>query len=138
MSEEQPTVDVAVEEEQGPNLPGLLQSVDGAPTQEQIEQWKATHGEIYVSGFSETEMYVWRPINRPEWLRIQTLAADPKSELDQAGIEELVCDSCCLWKSTSTTWATGKAGTPQTLSEQIMQNSNFLSPAAASMLVAKL
>lgn len=134
MSEESKTK----EEQQEQQLPHILRQHPNAPSQDQIDQWKALHGDVMVSGFSETELYVWRPLTRPEYVHIQDMAQNPESGMNQYKLEELICDTCVLWKSTDRSWSEGKAGTPQTLSEQIMQNSNFLSPAAASMLVAKL
>ena len=120
-------------------LPVMLQGFEGAPTQADIEKWKAEHGEVYVSGFSETELFVWRPVTRPEYVQLQAMAQDPNNQMDQFKLEELLCDTCVIWKSPgSRDWNSGKGGTPQTLSEQIMTHSNFLNPAAASMLVAKL
>jgi len=123
-------------EEQESSLQGVLKGFEGAPAQEQIEQWKAQHGEVFVSGFSPEELFVWRPLSRGEYIALQDSAH--KGEMNQFQIEEHICDLCVLWKSDKKSWQAGKGGTPQTLSEQIMTNSNFLSPAAASTLVAKL
>jgi hypothetical protein len=143
MSEEVTSESMIEEQTQQPDpsteLPNLLKGISNAPTQEQIDNWKKEFGEVYVSGFSEVELFVWRPVTRPEYIQIQQLAQDPKQEMTQFRLEEFLCDTCVLWKAPEVrSWAQGKAGTPQTLSEQIMSSSNFLSPAAASMLVAKL
>jgi hypothetical protein len=139
-SQEQTTPQEESKEElnQEPQLADMLKQLEGAPSQEQIEQWKVQHSEVFVSGFSPTELFVWRPIMRPEYLQLQVIAADPEAGMTQPKFEEAVCTTCVLYSSIGTEWASGKAGTPQTLSEQIMGNSNFLSPGAASMLVAKL
>lgn len=120
------------------NLTEVLKQYDGAPSQEQIEKWKAQYSEVFVSGFSETELYIWRPILRPEWVKLQTLAQDPENKVDQFKFEELICDTCVLWKSTPATWENAKAGAASTIHEQILQNSNFMSPQAASLFVARL
>jgi hypothetical protein len=120
------------------SLPAILRSFPGAPTQEQINAWKTQFGEVFVSGFSETELFIWRAISRPEWVNLQMSAADPELKVDQYKYEEMVCNTCVLWKSVKGTWTEGKAGTPSSLQEQILQNSNFLTPQAAAMLVAKL
>lgn len=126
------------EEKKEPGLADILKAHPGAPSQEEIEGWKATFGDIYVSGFSETELFVWRSITRPEWVNLQTFAADPENKVNNFGFEILVCKTCILWTSVSVPLDKGKAGTPSALQEQILQNSNFLTPQAAAMLVAKL
>ena len=42
--------------EQQQLLPSLLKKLPNAPTQEQIDKWKDEHGEVFVFGFSETEL----------------------------------------------------------------------------------
>ena len=132
------TVDITPEEQMAANLQGLLANFPGAPDKVQIDAWKAQYRDVFVSGFSDTEIYLWRAINRPEYVKIQKKVQVPNTPIDQYQLEELVCETCTLWKSTTESWAEGKAGTPNALSEQIMQNSNFLAPQLASMLVVKL
>jgi hypothetical protein len=124
------------EEEKG--LANILKQYKDSPSPEQIEKWKATFGDVYVSGFSETELFVWRSITRPEWVELQSFAANPDNKVDNFGFEVLVCETCVLWSSVTVSLKKGKAGTPSALQEQILQNSNFLTPQAAAMLVAKL
>ena len=140
MSDEvkQETVEPNQTEQLAANLANLLAAFPNAPSQDQITEWKKQHGDVFVSGFSETEVYIWRPVTRPEYIKIQTRLQEPNSPINQFQLEEIVCETCVLWKSVDVAWDKGKAGTPQALSEQIMQNSNFLSPQAASMLVVKL
>ena len=114
----------------------LLGQIAGHPSQEQIDAWKAEfNGELYVMAFSETELYIWRPLSRQEYIQCQTAAQE--GQLGQFQYEELVCDTCLLWPA-NVRWVEKKAGSPVTLFEQIMLQSNFIAPAAASMLVAKL
>tara|TARA_Y100000310_G_C20685949_1_gene818986 strand:+ start:363 stop:785 length:423 start_codon:yes stop_codon:yes gene_type:complete len=115
-------------------MPTLLQGLEGAPSPDQIEQWKAEFGDVYVSGFSETELFVWRPLFRGEFVQLQATVAE--KQLDQYQSEELVCATCVLWPEAD--WSKSKAGNASTVHEQIMQNSNFLAPQAAAFLVAKL
>jgi hypothetical protein len=124
--------------EQNDTLQSILSKYEGSPSQEQIEKWKLTHGDVFVSGFSETELFVWRSLKRQEWIKLQSLVSNPDNNINQFKFEEMVCEQCVLWKSDKNSWEDGKAGTTTSLHEQIMQNSNFLNPQAASMLVAKL
>ena len=134
MSEE---VDKKQEEEQ-PSLVSILKAYPNAPSQEQIEKWKVQHGDLFVSGFSEVELYVFRALKRKDWIELQIVASKPENKVDEYRFEEMVCDKCVVWKSVDIPWADGKAGTPHSLQEQILQNSNFVSPQAASYLVARL
>lgn len=130
----------ALEQEGGPVFADLLKVIPGAPKPEDIEAWKVKFGDVFVSGFSPTELYIWRPIRRGEWRSLQARMADPEQKVDQLRWEEMVCEQCVLWPTTNTDfWSDpSKAGTPSSLSEQILQNSNFLSPQQAAMLVQKL
>ena len=49
-----------------PDLGKVLSEIPGAPEASQVEAWKKTHGEVFISGFSETEAYIWRPLRRFE------------------------------------------------------------------------
>src|SRR5271157_2936933 len=71
----------------------------GAPSSEQIEQWKAKFGEVYCSGFSETELFVWRPVNRQEFTKLQVDAASSQTPVTQLDIEEKIVTNCILWAS---------------------------------------
>lgn len=120
-------------------LPSLLQQLKDAPSSTQIEGWKAKFDEVFVSGFSEEELFVWRPVFRPEYLLLQKGSLDEQTGVvDQAKFEEGLCETCVLYKSTKRSLVEGKAGTISTLAEQIMQNSNFIPAQLAMVLVAKL
>jgi len=121
-----------VEEE----LTAHLDKLPDVPSTEQRELWKTEYGEIFASGFSPTEMYIFRPLSRPEYVKIQTMSQNPEVEMDQFKLEETICNTCVLYPAILD--LNKKAGTAPSLSEQIMQNSNFLSPQAASVLVIKL
>lgn len=107
-----------------------------APTQAKIEEWKAEHGEIFLFGFSELELFIWRPLARLEFKVLQVEGQE--QQMSQFQFEEKICDTCVLWRSINIPWDKTKAGTIQTLHEQILQRSNFIGPAAAGMLVVKL
>lgn len=111
----------------------------GSPDKLKIEQWKQQYGEVLVSGFSETELFVFRPINRAEFVNLQAAisqAQDPISSLD---VEGKICDTCVLWASPPAVEALErKAGSMTTLHEQIMQASNFVDPRFAASFVVKL
>ncbi len=128
-------------EEQSPveNLAAALAAYPGAPTVQVIEGWKQQFGEVMASGFTDDELFVWRPITRREYVALQKEMATPKEgqePLNGFDFEDRVVKTCLLWSSVQN--LDSKGGTIPTLSEQIMQNSNFTSPQLAGMLVVKL
>jgi hypothetical protein len=129
-----------VEESGPPNLPSMLKKLEGHPSDEQIETWKQQYGEVFVSGFSETELFVFRPLSWKEHKDLTKALStpveegeEPKTEFD---LQELVVDTCLLW--TSVPEFHKKGGTIPTLFEQTMANSNFVAPQIALSFVAKL
>jgi hypothetical protein len=124
-----------------PDMVQLLSTFENSPSQTDIESWKQKFGEIFVSGFSETEMFVWRPLQRGEYVSLQKKLREPSKETgeqpSELDFEEWVVQTCILWSSNKKI-CLQKGGTVTTLSEQIMTNSNFLNPQMAAMLVMKL
>jgi hypothetical protein len=126
------------EEEEVTSLSQLLEKNDG-PTEAQVEELKQKFGEVFISAFSETELYVWRPLMRDEFRTLQLMLNNPDAPMDQLQYEEKICETCVLWPSkTAAEFASAKGGTATSLAEQIMQNSNFFNPQQVSMLVQKL
>lgn len=147
MTEEAMAPEVPVEEEkeeetkeeEGKSLAEVLKAFPGSPTPLEIEQWKQSHGEIFCSGFSETELYVWRAVNRAEFVEMQTQLATSQEPVTQLDVEEQIVKKCVLWASpAAVSGLKTKAGSLTTLHEQIMQNSNFMDPRVAAALVIKL
>lgn len=135
-------VQVPEEQQEGvPDLVNLLKDFDGSPGQTDIEKWKQQHGEIFVSGFSESELFVWRPLTRAEYVSFQKQMRAPQEEgrepMSDLDFEDVVVNQCILWGSDMNTLK-NKGGSVSILSEQIMTNSNFMAPAMASVLVMKL
>lgn len=122
-------------ENDGPDLSGLLFDFPGAPTKDEVEEWKALHGDVLCSGFSETELYVFRPLTRAEWLAMQAMA----QQSEGFDVEQEIVDRCLLWATENGKRSlNSKAGSLTTLHEQIMQQSNFVNPSMAAALVVKL
>lgn len=139
-TQETPEVEGKTEEkeEEQKGLAELLSEFPDAPEEEQIEGWKTSHGEVFCSGFSAIELYIFRPLNRREFVQQQLELAQAQAT-DQFTSEEETVNKCLLWKSGPGAKALeNKAGSLSTLHEQIMQNSNFVNPAMASALVVKL
>lgn len=125
--------------EEEKTLGDYLAAFAGAPQDQQIEVWKQEHGEVLCSGLSETELYVFRPITREEFVNLQAYIAQMEGKVSNFEIEVKIVETCVLWASPPGTEALDKkAGTYTTLHEQILQASNFMNPAYASQFVIKL
>lgn len=121
-----------------PPLRQLLNSLEGAPSPLQIDAWKQEYGEVFVSGFSEEELYIFRPLKRNEWKELRAAAANSEG-MDELKFEEMVVSTCVLFPALAgASNLANKAGTVTTLNEQVMQHSNFIPPALALSLVQKL
>lgn len=123
------------------DLANHLASYPGAPNSQQIESWKQQYGDIYCSGFSDNELFIFRPLNRREYVSLQKELNTPPTQANQEPMnnfdfEEKVAKACLLWSSVNN--LDSKGGTLSTLSEQVMQNSNFTNPQLAAALVVKL
>lgn len=129
-------IDMATVPEEPKGLVDILKAYKGSPSTDKIEKWKLEFGEVFVSGFSEDELFIWRPLQRHEWVKLQIAARTEGSQVDQFSFEELLCQACLLWSSLSEPFK--KAGTVSTMQEQVLLHSNFLTSQAAQMLVAKL
>lgn len=106
------------------------------PPEDQIEEWKAKYEEVNLFGFSEEEVYIFRPLMRQEFVELQQKMVE--QSLSQLQYEEMLLNTVVLYKSKNVAWNKTKAGTCSTLSEMIMAHSNFFNPQAASMLVVRL
>lgn len=122
------------EKKDKPSLPNLLARFPNAPDQEKIDLLKAQHGDIYLSALSEDEIFIFRALNRAEWRSLQMKLQE--GILDGFTQEEEIVKTALLWKSVES--LDKKAGTIPTLAEQVVQNSNFMPPAAAAQLVGRL
>ncbi len=114
-----------------------------APSPEQIAQWKARFGGVYMLPLSEDEVYVWRPMKRTEWKSLMTdlkaaKAGNPNLEIQEI-MDERICEKCVLWPDIGADWAAfSKAGTVPTLAEAIRESSNFVPLDIAMRLVRRL
>lgn len=133
----------------------VIQDLPNAPDQVTIDNWKAKYRDIFFSGFSEEECFIFRALNRKEFRDLQIISQltaakeDPKTPAElELRIKESVTSTfnqedevvvkCVLWPQLTIDELGSKAGTVTTLFEQIMANSHFLSPQQAQALVVKL
>lgn len=134
-------VPVEVEKPKDPSqvVADALSAFAGSPTRDQIEGWKQKHGEVFCSGFAETELYIWRPMSRAEFVNLQVQMGQSEKPVNNLEAEEMVVNTCLLWSSEPGKKALlQKAGSMTALHEQVMANSNFMDPRLATSLVIKL
>ena len=128
-----------VQEDPSKDISDALSQHAGAPSKEQIENWKMQYGEVLCSGFSETELYIWRPIGRAEFVKLQTQLVQLKEPISLLETESMIVDGCIPWASEiGKKSLLLKAGSLSSLHEQIMANSNFMDPRVAQAMVIKL
>lgn len=135
MESETKTEEKAPEPTLDQKLRGLLDEFDNRPTQTEIEGLKARHGDVFMSALNEDEVFIFRALTRKEHRALNVAIAEGK--IPGENLEEEVVKACVVWKSSENSLES-KAGTVPSLFEQIMQNSNFLSPQLLSNLVTKL
>ena len=127
------------EENDGEQIKGALDAFAESPSKEQIEGWKQQYGEVFCSGFSESELLIWRPISRGEFVQMQTQLAQAEQPVSQFDLEAQIVQMCTLWASEPAKLSLNqKAGSLSTVHEQIMMNSNFMDPRVAAALVVRL
>ena len=128
------------QQEAAPDLASILSNFPGSPDSTQLESWKEEYGEIFCSGFSPTELFIFRPLSWKEHKNIQKKLVTPPAEgeepLTEFDFQEMVVETCLLWTCVKN--ATNKGGTIPTLFEQVMMNSNFMDPRMAAAFVIKL
>ncbi len=128
-----------VKNDPGTELAKVLSAFPDAPNKEEIEQMKSLHGEVFCSGMSESELFIFRPLKRQEYVEMQNTLSQAQTPVSQFQVEEDTVTKCVLWASKDgLSSLKDKAGTLTTLNEQILQNSNFIAPAVAASLVIKL
>jgi len=116
-----------------------LSEHEGSPDEVRVEQWKQEYGEILCSGLSETELYIFRPVARAEFVNLQAHLTQIQDKPNNFEVEKLIVDTCVLWASPQGLASLEqKAGTLTTLHEQILQASNFMNPAYVGQFVVKL
>src|SRR3990167_3689911 len=127
-------VKVDQQAEEDPDVGKALFAFSGSPSRDEIDKWKTQYGDVYCSGLSPTELFIFRPLKRKEFVEMQIALS--QNQGNQFGSEENTVRTCLLWASEpGMASMETKAGTLATLNEQVLQNSNFVSPMVASALV---
>lgn len=96
--------------------------IPGGPTQEQVNEWKAKYGDVYVATLGD-EKYVYRSLKRIEYKQILQVGQTPEN---RTFAEEKVAEKCVIWPTLDPAkFSMLKAGTISTLVDLIMAASNF-------------
>ena len=141
-TEEKQVEETPKEEEKEKTLGEVLSTFPDAPDDAQVEKWKQEHGEVMCSMLSETEVFIFRPIKREEFVNLQMHITAQQQEgkvVNNFEVEQKIVENCVVWMSPlGLASLENKAGSLSTLHEQILQQSNFVNPAYASSFVIKL
>ncbi len=94
---------------------------ESGPTLNKVEEWRSLYGQVYATEFDD-EVYIWRTLKRVEYKEILKIKG-----ADALFREERICQKCVVWPEAYdfVDMASGKAGTPSILAEQIMDKSGF-------------
>ena len=123
----------------------LLENTPGAPSQAQINQWKAQYGVngVHVMALGEGDIYIFTHLKRGQWKKIQELTA--KAQETQATdvedmLKEKVIQYATLWPKPLSVefFYNSRAGVVDSLYQVILLNSYFLSPQQAMLLTTQL
>lgn len=125
---------------------GLLKKSAGAPSDAQIAQWKAQHGQngVYAIGMGEGDVYVFTHLKRGQWKKIQEIMGKMQATDDSFDAEDemkkKVVQYCVLWPQPLPLefFYNSRAGVLDAIYQSILLNSYFLSPQQTMMLTTQL
>lgn len=125
---------------------GALKGLPKGPTEADINRWKQEFGEnaIYVTAFTEHDVYVYTYLRRKKWQQIKTAMANVAKTNPNVDIEEetryKVLQYTILWpRPLSLEFLyEARGGILDSLFEVIMANSAFLPVQQAMMLTTQL
>ena len=123
------------------SIEDMIANFPGAPTREQIDEWKGIYGEsnIFASLYSEDELYIYRPLSRLEWKNMMSDVNKATPDKRNYLIEEMTVSRGLLFPSFSVDFKKAShAGTITSLYTQILMVSNFISDAVLEQLIVKL
>ena len=105
----------------------------GGPTFAQIEEWKAQHGDVYVTSVTPDDHYVWRTITRFEYRRLvknleQSISTGQVTQAEaNMNNEESITEMCVLFPPVTRAQLSGEmAGLSSIISQEVMEASGFV------------
>ena len=110
-------------------------ALEEKPSEEDITDFKAKHGEAYLVSLSEKENFIFRPLKRQEWRNLM----QQTSKLDEYKKSEAIAIRGVVWPQLNNmNVGSLAAGTVDTLRDLVLEASNFMTPDRAVQLVRKL
>lgn len=122
----------------------LLHEHPDCPTVEQVESWKAKYGKdaLQVLALDSENVYVFTHLTWSQWEKVQKLseAIQKQGNADaEKAMREAIVKAAVLWPVITPEWfKTCRAGLPQTLQDQVLMASYFLTPQQGLSLCTKL
>ena len=114
----------------------LAKQFPGAPSLEQLRQWKSMHGDVFLLPIDD-KVYIYRYLKRQEWAQMQANSALQELRPDQQ--EDMMFNKCLLWPALAPQQMAGlPAGAVSMIVEQIRMQSLFLDPVQVANLTLKL
>lgn len=112
-----------------------LKDTKGAPDANQLNEWKAIHGNFYMSSVDGTTIYIWKTLKRTEYKNMMASGATNNTFT----LEEYVVRRCLLWPKASPEFLAGSdAGVVTTLFKQIQWQSGFISDEESIRMIEKI
>lgn len=125
---------------------------EGAPSDREVEIWRDRHGDVFVTLFTDDEVFIWRTVRRLEYKNIMSMVAQAdqavaKTQGAAANIDEgrnarfieELCKRCVLWPEINADQLSfSKAGSFDALANLILEASNFIPHGLAMRLTRKL
>jgi len=130
----------------------IQENFEGAPTDPQVERWLDQWGDVFVTGLTDDEVFIWRTCKRLEYkniIRQVNAAAEAMANAAQGSVSvddlrndlfiEKIAEKCVLWPDINQDQITlSKAGTLDTLTNLVLEASNFIPHSLALRLTRKL
>lgn len=106
---------------------------DNGPTAGMVKNWKALHGDVYVTSLTYDKHVVWRTLSRSEYKQLvkkmEQLVQAGQLSTAEANLwnEEAITEVCLLFPDyTKVSMAEDMAGIPSLLSQEILEASGFV------------
>lgn len=121
----------------------IMKHDPNAPSEDQLEEWKHKHGNIFFLPLNKTQFYIYRPVTGTEYEEMVASmlkhVGKDDTRMQEKTLNELVCYRCTLYpKITPETKKSLSAGTIPSLSHMIHLMSNFCDPSQLSNLIYEL
>ena len=114
-----------------------FKSLEKRPSENDIDQLKLKHGDIYLVSLSEKENFLFKPIKRHEWREL--MQRFEKAKLPEYQRTEGIVMAGVVWPVLNQSNINVlTAGAPDTIRNLILEASNFMEPERAVTLVRKL